>query len=61
MTYRTTMNLLLKLSRFIHDLQKLCPVSSKSLSSETLSSKFIVVLFILLRFILSSILHIEHC
>ena len=55
------MNLLLKLSRFFHDLQKLCPVSSKSLSSETLSSKFIVVLFILIRFILSSILHTEHC
>ena len=42
---RTTMNLLLKVSRL----------------SETLSSKFIVVLFILLRIILSSILHIEHC
>ena len=45
------MNLLLKFSRFFHDLQVY----------ETLSSKFIVVLFIPLRFILSSILHIEHC
>ena len=45
------MNLLLKFSRFFHDLQVY----------ETLSSKFIVVLFIPLRFILSSILRIEHC